>query len=108
MAEDIFIEGWRNAYRKLPATDALALALVEFNAQLPGWWWSVGYCKVSGDASCGPDRQGPDADLLEHKEFDEGFHVDIPNGEPAEALIEVTRVALEARQRFRKTAALES
>lgn len=101
MADDVEMAGWRNAYRKLPATERLALALVEFDAQLPGWWWSVGYCKVSGDASCGPDRQGDDADLLAHKEFDEGFHVDIPDGEPADALIEVTRIALEARKRAR-------
>ena len=47
-----------------------------FEREVPGWWWSVGSCSVSRDASCGPDRNGPDADLLPLPEFDEGFHHD--------------------------------
>lgn len=61
----------------------LAAAIVEFEEKLPGWWWSIGSCSVSRDASCGPDRTGQDADLLADREFDEGFHHDgdgdIPN-----------------------------
>lgn len=86
----------------------IADALREFEKKLPGWWWSIGYCKVSGDASCGPDRQGADADLLAHKRFDEGFHVDLVGGCPAQALRQVTRVAVAARQRFRKKVMAES
>lgn len=66
------------AYPQQPTTDTqdLASAIVEFECALPGWWWSVGTCSVSRDASCGPDRAGPDADLLTRREFDGGFHCD--------------------------------
>lgn len=55
----------------------LATAIARIERELPGWWWSVGACHVSSDASCGPDRYGPDAHLLEHKEFDDAFDCDL-------------------------------
>ena len=64
-----------NAIRQTGAL-GLAAAIIEFERRLPGWWWSVGSCTVSRDASCGPDRNGPDAELLKIREFDEGFHHD--------------------------------
>ncbi|WP_231343689.1 hypothetical protein [Methylorubrum sp. B1-46] len=48
---------------------------------------------MSRDASCGPDRNGPDADLLKHRDFDEGFHHD-GNGETADSLRIVMEHAL--------------
>lgn len=58
-------------------TMTLDEAIAKFEAELPGWWWSLGFCSVSADASCAPDIAGPDAALLKHKRFDEGFHADL-------------------------------
>jgi hypothetical protein len=80
---------------------ALAEAVREFEAALPGWWWSVGACSVSRDASCGPDRQGPDADLLTDRLFD-GFHHDDDFGSVAASLRAVMAVALAARAKARE------
>jgi hypothetical protein len=74
-------------------------ALAEFQAALPGWWWSVGSCRISGDASCGPDRGGVDKSLLSSIKFDSGFHVYLKGGTPAEALRAVTHEASVARMR---------
>ena len=52
----------------------LQTAIIEFEKALPGWWYSLGICSVSRDASCGPDITGPDAALLEIRQFDGGFH----------------------------------
>ena len=57
---------------------ALAVAIERLERELPGWWWSVGACHVSADASIGPDHKGPAAHLLRDKIFDDGFHNDIP------------------------------
>lgn len=76
---------------------ALAVAIAEFEAALPGWWFSVGACSVSRDASCAPDRTGPDAELLEIRHFDDGFHADLRDGTLADALRYVMREALEAK-----------
>jgi len=81
-------------------TNDLASAIREFEAALPGWWWSVGSCSISRDASCGPDRQGPDADLLADKLFDDGFHHD--GEDVATSLRIVMRAALEARASVRE------
>lgn len=88
-------------------TDALDLAeaIRLFELRLPGWWWSVGACSVSRDASCDPDRNGPDAHLLEIKEFDEGFHHDDLRGDVAGSLRIVMNKALEAKARHNKVLA---
>jgi hypothetical protein len=75
---------------------ALADTIVEFERRLPGWWWSVSSCSVTRDASCGPDRNGPDADLLRYREFDAGFHHD-GEGDVAESLRIVMERAVERR-----------
>lgn len=49
-------------------------AIAEFRAALPGWWFTVGSCSVSRDASCGPDNAYCDKDTL--AAFDSGFHCD--------------------------------
>lgn len=80
-------------------TDAedLAAAIADFERLLPGWWWSVGTCSVSRDASCAPDRTGPDAHLLNDRLFDNGFHCDDREGSVAGSLRKVMRQALEAK-----------
>lgn len=75
----------------------LASAIREFETALPGWWWSIGHCSVSRDASCGPDLNGPDKHLLEIPLFDEGFHIDDRSGTLAGSLRYVMREALAAK-----------
>lgn len=84
----------------------LIAAISEFHARLPGWWYSLGLCHVSADASCGPDRMGADAGLLKLSEFDSGFHADLdPPATMGDALRNVMQQALEARARQKETAA---
>lgn len=76
----------------------LSEAMTEFRAALPGWWFSLGECSVSADASCGPDRCGVDAYLLKQLLFDGGFHADLDQPATlAEALRDVTQQALVAK-----------
>lgn len=79
--------------------DELVKAIAEFERQLPGWWWKIGVCSFSRDASCGPDREGPDKHLLEFYIFDDGFHADLQDETEtcAEALRIVTTKALLAK-----------
>jgi hypothetical protein len=94
--------------------DAL-VKLIE--TELPGWWWTLGYCNLSNDASLYPPgsarfrhqfshasmgvdgRSGPEAvALLElpksGKLFDEGFHCDLLGGT---VLLSMLRVFLRAK-----------
>ena len=59
-------------------------AVARLERELPGWWWRVGHCHVSSDASIAPDyndpvhqdrlyQEWPDDDIM-----GEGFHVDLP------------------------------
>jgi hypothetical protein len=74
-------------------------ALARLAAELPGWWWRVGSCSVSADATVGPDRAGPDADLLALCDFDEGFDNDLRQpATVAEALHGAIDRALIARE----------
>lgn len=83
-------------------TDDLATAIREFEAALPGWWWSVCVCSLTRDASCGPDVAGSDFALLNYQEFDQGFHCDDPEGTLASSLRTVMKMALEAKKRNRR------
>jgi hypothetical protein len=87
-----------------PKTDVeeLASAISEFEALLPGWWFTIGTCSISSDASCGPDIAGPDSDLLKLNLFDVGFHCDGAKGSMASSLKEVMKDALAARRVARK------
>lgn len=76
--------------------EAAARGLLD--AVLPDWWWTVGKCKLNAHASCGPDRDGRDADLLTDTAFDEGFHADCEHGIPALALCVVALEGLTARR----------
>lgn len=98
--------------------DAVA-QLIE--SELPGWWWTCGYCTLSNDASLyvpgsnrfpyaravmGPDfRSGPEAlRLLEHpiwgRVFDDGFHRDRRSGTVPLAMLAVFLAAKIALARF--------
>lgn len=81
-------------------TNDLALAIREFEAKLPGWWWTVGCCRLTRHASCGPDRQGDDRHLLTLDTFDAGFHCDDMNGSAANALRSVMEQGLKAKAEF--------
>lgn len=74
-------------------------AIAEFKQKLPGWWFSLGECQVSCDASCAPTSESADLALIPLDDrFNCGFHADIE--QPAtleEALRQVMREALEAR-----------
>jgi len=87
------MEGWTTA----PATD-LEAAIARFKADLPGWWFTVGECQVSCDASCAPTRQSEHIALIAKDErFNSGFHVDDPQPSTlARALDEVRTAALAA------------
>jgi hypothetical protein len=80
-------------------TADFAAAVAEFEAALPGFWWSVGQCSVGAHASCAVDGKGVQAHLLEgtkaREPFDDGFHCDTRGGSPAEALRDVMRQAVE-------------
>lgn len=93
------------AWRATTDLPDLLAAIEEFERLLPGWWYSLGTCSVSRDASCGPDRTGPDADLLEQKLFDDGFHHDDREGSMADSLRIVMEAALKARKSFRDSVA---
>ena len=82
-------------------TADLAAAIAEFEAALPGWWWSVGHCSLSRDASCGPDFRvvGPDQGLAGLVGFTDGFHWDDRAGTLANSLRNVMRQALSAKAR---------
>ena len=103
--------------------DAL-VRLIE--TELPGWWWTFGYCRLSNDASLYPPvsprfRQqfshaslgvdgssGPEANgLLEipkwRKLFDEGFHCDLIGGT---VLLSMLTVFLRAKIALAKAARL--
>jgi len=77
----------------------LEQAIAGFKAALPGYWYSVGECQVSADASCGPTRESDDLELIERDcRFDDGFHVDLLQpATMADALRHVMGEALAAR-----------
>ncbi|MCW5720766.1 MAG: hypothetical protein KIS86_06450 [Devosia sp.] len=88
-----------------PAT-GLEAAIAEFKAKLPGWWFSIGECQVSCDASCAPTvesehinliRQDTNGRVIGVDPFDSGFHVDLRQPSTlAEALRDVMLQALDA------------
>jgi hypothetical protein len=94
-----FASAFPSAPRKVTRSIDAAVRLIE--SELPGWWWTCGYCMLSNDASLyvpgskqfpyatavmGPDfRSGPEAlRLLQDpkwgRRFDEGFHRDRRGG----------------------------
>jgi hypothetical protein len=82
---------WRNPR-------GLEAAIIDFKLALPGWWFTVGECQVSADASCGPTRESVHLDLIKvDKRFDDGFHADLPQpASMADALRDVMAQAMSA------------
>lgn len=79
-------------------TADFAAAVSEFEAALPGFWWSVGQCSVGAHASCAVDGSGVQSHLLvgvkAGEPLDVGFDCDTDGGTPAEALRNVMQQAL--------------
>ena len=85
----------------------LPSAIAYFHSRLPGWWFSVGACHVSADATVCPDSAGMDAFLFHtgddpaERFFDTGFDVDLlPPATMADALIRATDLAWAARDAY--------
>jgi hypothetical protein len=82
-------------------TGDLVAAIEYFHSRLPGWWFSVGACHVSADATCAPDTAGCDGELVRLAFFDSGFDVDLlPPATMADSLRRVTDVAYAARDAY--------
>lgn len=88
-------------------TGDLVAAIAHFNLKLPGWWFSVGACHVSADATVAPDTAGMDAVLFKTGDrevtrfFDSGFQVDLlPPATMADALIRATDLAAAGRDAY--------
>lgn len=82
----------------------LEAAIAQLQRDLPGWWWSVGNCHVSADATVGPDRKGPDKHLLRLKTFDRGIESNLAH--PAtvtEALLSAITEAKRLKAAFTST-----
>src|SRR3972149_1236874 len=76
-------------------------AIAYFESRLPGWWFSVGVCHVSADATVAPDRAGCDAHFLVHNFFDSGIDCDMPPpATMAKALRTATDLAFAARDAY--------
>lgn len=91
---DAAATGWpERCHEDLEAT------IAKFKAILPGWWYSLGECQVSCDASCAPTRLSPDIALIEQDErFDSGFHADLAQPSTlAKALSTVLAEAIAAK-----------
>ena len=69
-----------------------------FKQRLPGWWYSLGECQVSCDASCGPTVESEHIRLIPLDDrFNSGFHADLPQPSTlADALYDVMDQALDA------------
>lgn len=88
----------------------LVSVILEFQEKLPGWWWSVGNCNYSADASCyvhqsrascAPTQDSPNIErAAKGNPFDHGFHCDLAHpASMADSLRDVMRQAIEAKKR---------
>jgi hypothetical protein len=77
----------------------LEVTIRQFRDTLPGWWYSLGECDISCDASCAPTDKSPDIALIPADErFNSGFHADVPQPSTlAQALLHVMSEAVAAR-----------
>jgi hypothetical protein len=81
----------------------LVAAIFELRGTLPGWWFRVGECAVSCDATVGPDAFHVPEPLL--SKFDAGFDCDLRQpSSMAQALRGATRMATEALEAFKAEA----
>ena len=92
MGEDLI-----HSRASLTDADDFAKAVTEFEAALPGFWWSVGQCAVGAHASCAVDGTwSPELikAVFYADPLDSGFHCDKRGGSPAEALRNVMAQAI--------------
>jgi hypothetical protein len=61
--------------RKNEMTRSLETAIADMKVKLPGWWFTVGECSVSCDATVGPDIAHCPKWMLEA--FDDGIDNDL-------------------------------
>lgn len=62
----------------IPCEMDLEAAIQKFRATLPGWWYSLGECDMSCDASIAPTHLSDDIGLIPLDDrFNSGFHVDL-------------------------------
>ena len=79
----------------------LEAAIEKLHRELPGWWWSIGNCQVSADATIGPTTEAPDAELLKLREFDEGIDGSLIHpATVADALLNAIELAKQAKARL--------
>jgi len=70
-------------------------AIAELREKLPGWWFTVGECSVSCDATVGPDAAYCPAWMLNDPELDAGIDGDLRQPSTmADALRNATGIAL--------------
>lgn len=79
--------------------EGIEKVIARFREELPNWWYTVGECQISCDASCGPTSLSSDVDLIPSDErFNSGFHVDVPQpSKLSYALMIVMHQALAAK-----------
>lgn len=90
-------------YRLSYVGESLSVAVKTFKAMFPGWWYTIGDCNVSADASIGAEGEAQASFPFEVEHgspFDSGFHHDgrydtdfAPS--PAKSLLIVMLMALE-------------
>ena len=83
----------------------LTAAIERLRRELPGWWFTVGECQVSCDATVAPMGDGVDAHLIDDTDsdprFDSGFDYDISQPSTlADALNGAIDDALAARANY--------
>ncbi len=76
----------------------LEAAIEKLHCELPGWWWSLGNCHVSADATIGPTTEAPDAHLLQLRVFDDGIDGTLLHpATVADALLNAIEIAKHAK-----------
>lgn len=85
----------------LKCHEGIENVIARFRRELPNWWYSLGECQVSCDASCAPTSESPDLALIPKDDrFNSGFHVDVPQpSKLSSALLIVLHEALAAKAR---------
>lgn len=84
----------------------ITLAIAVFRHVLPGWWFRLGLCALTGDASIGPDFRSdvaPPREIVD--KYDDGFHADLA---PGNGLHRVARALLHCTVQARQAMFLDA
>lgn len=102
---------WKEHSRELsietPFTTSLDAAVALCERVLPGWWWRVGTCHVSDDATIGPDYNSPvhgdrlyrEFPLTPHEDGCGGWLVDVDQRPPRSVALALVLAILTAKGR---------